>query len=70
VRLEDEAAHKEFMKKEEEKRKADEKAVAEKTIADAKSAEPGVSSSSSSKAKMTPEEISRMVEGYDLTKPK
>jgi outer membrane protein OmpA-like peptidoglycan-associated protein len=70
VRLEDEVAHKEFMKKEEEKRKADEKAAAEKVIADAKSAEAGVSSSSSSKAKMTPEEISRMVEGYDLTKPK
>ncbi len=75
VRLEDEAAHKEFMKKEEGKRKADEKAAAEKAIADAKSAdgkseESGTSSSSSSKAKMTPEEISRMVEGYDLTKPK
>jgi outer membrane protein OmpA-like peptidoglycan-associated protein len=75
VRLEDEAAHKEFMKKEEEKRKADEKAAAEKAIADAKSAdgksvESGTSNNSSSKAKMTPEEISRMVEGYDLTKPK
>lgn len=70
VRLEDEAAHKEFMKKEEEKRKADEKAAAEKAIADAKSAEAGAGNSSSSKAKMTPEEISRMVEGYDLTKPK
>jgi outer membrane protein OmpA-like peptidoglycan-associated protein len=70
VRLEDEAAHKEFMKKEEEKRKTDEKAAAEKAIADAKSAAAGVSSSSSSQAKMTPEEISRMVEGYDLTKPK
>lgn len=70
VRLEDEAAHKEFMKKEEEKRKADEKAAAETAIADAKSAETGASSSSSSKAKMTPEEVSRMVEGYDLTKPK
>jgi sodium-type flagellar protein MotY len=75
VRLEDEAAHKEFMKKEEEKRKTDEKAAAEKAIVDAKStdaksAEAGVSGSSSSQAKMTPEEISRMVEGYDLTKPK
>jgi outer membrane protein OmpA-like peptidoglycan-associated protein len=70
VRLEDEAAHKEFMKKEEEKRKSDEKAAAEKALADAKSAEAGVNNSSSSKAKMTPEEISRMVEGYDLTKPK
>ncbi len=70
VRLEDEAAHKEFMKKEEEKRKADEKAAAEKAVADAKNAEAGVSGSSSSQAKMTPEEISRMVEGYDLAKPK
>ena len=74
VRLEDEAARKAFIKKEE-KRKADEKATAEKAIADAKSAdgksvESVTSNSSSSKAKMTPEEISRMVEGYDLTKPK
>jgi len=72
VRLEDEAAHKEFMKKEEEKRKADEKANAEKTLADAKKAEVGGASSISvsSKSKMTPEEISRMVEGFDLAKPK
>ena len=70
VRLEDEAAHKEFMKKEEEKRKADEKANAENASADAKRAEVGTSSSSPSRARMTPEEISRMVDGYDLTKPK
>ena len=70
VRLEDEAAHKEFMKKEEEKRKDDEKAAAEKAISDAKSADVGANNSSSSKAKMTPEEISRMVEGYDLSNPK
>ena len=70
VRLEDEAAHKEFMKKEEEKRKADEKVIAEKAIADAKLAEASTSSSLSSRARMTPEEISRMVQGYDSTKPK
>lgn len=75
VRLEDEAAHKEFMKKEEEKRKLDEKAAADKVIADAKNTDGknaggGASSSLSSKAKMTPEDISRMIEGYDLTKPK
>lgn len=76
VRLEDEAAHKEFMKKEDEKRKEDEKSAAEKLAADnkkteANSAASGSSSgSSSSRAKMTPEEISRMVEGFDLNKPK
>lgn len=72
VRLEDEAAHKEFMKKEEEKRKADEKANAEKAVADNKKAGVGStsSSSSSSRGKMTHEEISRMVEGFDLNNPK
>ena len=72
VRLEDEAAHKEFMKKEEEKRKQDEKANAEKLAADSKKSEANLaaSNSSSSRAKMTPEEISRMVEGYDLAHPK
>lgn len=72
VRLEDEAAHKEFMKKEEEKRKQDEKASAEKLAADNKKTEvnSAASGSASSRAKMTPEEISRMVEGYDLANPK
>ncbi|GGY66372.1 membrane protein [Cellvibrio zantedeschiae] len=72
VRLEDEAAHKEFMKKEEEKRKADEKASAEKAAAESKMAatSAAASSSASSKARMTPEEISRMVERYDLKNPK
>jgi outer membrane protein OmpA-like peptidoglycan-associated protein len=70
VRLEDEAAHKEFMKKEEENRKADEKVAADKTLAETKKAEAGTSASSSSIGKMTPEEISRMVEGFDLKKTK
>ncbi len=71
VRLEDEAAHKEFIKKEEEKRKADEKANAEKAVAESKKAEAGsATSAASSKTKMSPEEISRMVEGYDLKNPK
>lgn len=71
VRLEDEAAHKEFMKKEEEKRKQDEKANAEKLAADNKAGgNSAASGSASSRAKMTPEEISRMVEGYDLAHPK
>jgi outer membrane protein OmpA-like peptidoglycan-associated protein len=71
VRLEDETAHKEFMKQEEEKRKADEKANAEKILAENKKAVAGsaLSSSSSSRAKMTHEEISRMVEGFDLSNP-
>lgn len=75
VRLEDEAAHKEFMKKEEEKRKAEEQAAqeksnAEKNQADNKSAATSAGSSTSSKGKMTPEEISRMVEGFNLKNPK
>lgn len=71
VRLEDEVAHKEFMKKEEERRKAEEKASMEKSSADAASTAAGAASSSSasSKARMTPEEISRMVEGYNLPGP-
>jgi len=75
VRLEDEAAHKEFMKKEEEKRKADEKAdekaSAQNTAVDHKKTDAGTAenTSASSKGKMTPEEISRMVEGYDLKNP-
>ncbi len=74
IRLEDEAAHKDFMKKEEEKRKADEQAAQEKANAEklqaGKSAAAGstASSSVSSKARMTPEEISRMVEGFDVNK--
>lgn len=70
VRLEDDAAHKEFMKKEEEARKAGEKAAADKLAADATKTDAGESSSSSSSGKMTPEEISRMVEGFDLKKIK
>lgn len=77
VRLEDDAAHKEFMKKEEETRKADEKAIADKAQAatkkgqdDAKKTEAGAGGNSSSIGKMTPEEISRMVEGFDLKKVK
>lgn len=70
VRLEDEASHKEFMKKEEEKRKVDEKAVADAAQAEAKKTEAGASGSSSSSGKMTAEEISRMVEGFDLKKAK
>jgi len=72
VRLEDETAHKEFMKKEEETRKATEKTNAETVSADAKKndAATATSSSASSASKMSPEEISRMVEGYDLRKAK
>lgn len=70
VRLEDEAGHKEFMKKEEEKRKADEKAAADAAQTETKKAEAEVSASSSGSGKMTPEEISRMVEGFDLKKAK
>jgi outer membrane protein OmpA-like peptidoglycan-associated protein len=74
VRLEDEAAHREFMKKEEEKRKANEKeasekASAEKLAAESKTASSNAASSQSSKAKMSPEDISRMIEGYDLKNP-
>jgi len=70
VRLEDEAGRKDAVKKAEEKRKVDEKAAAEKVSAETKSATADANGSTSSKAKMTPEEVSRMVEGYDLTKPK
>jgi len=75
VRLEDETAHKEFMKKEEEKRKAEEKsnaekAVTEKIAGDKTARDSTASSSASSSRKMTPEEISRMVEGFDLAHPK
>jgi outer membrane protein OmpA-like peptidoglycan-associated protein len=72
VRLEDEASRKDVIKKAEEKRQSDEKAAAEKAIADAtkavadtNSAEANASATASSSSKMTPEEISRMVEGYD-----
>jgi len=72
VRLEDEATRKEFMKKEGDIRKAEEKAAAEKLTADAKklptSTSAAVSTSASSSGKMSPEEISRMVEGLDLVK--
>ena len=74
VRLEDEAAHKEFMKKEEENRKASEKAAADTAQADAKKAQSTegttAGASSSVSGKMSPEEISRMVEGFDLRKAK
>jgi outer membrane protein OmpA-like peptidoglycan-associated protein len=71
VRLEDESAHKEFMKKEEETRKANEKAASESAGVDAeKSKTAATSSSTSSTSKMSPEEISRMVEGYDPRKDK
>jgi outer membrane protein OmpA-like peptidoglycan-associated protein len=68
VRLEDEASHKEFMKKEEESRKAEEKAAAEKLTTDAKKtqASAAASASESSSGRMSPEEISRMVEGLDI----
>ena len=71
VRLEDEAAHKEFMKKEEESRKAGEKVTAEKAVTETKKTEVEESTSASSSSrsgKMSPEEISRMVEGLDITK--
>ena len=72
VRLEDEAAHKEFMKKEEENRKLTEKAAVEKAAVEIKKAETNagvtISSSASSSGKMSPEEISRMVEGLDIVK--
>lgn len=77
VRLEDEAARKESAKKEEENRKADEKTAADKTQpdekkaqAETKKADAGASGNSSSVGKMTPEEISKMVEGIDLKKIK
>jgi sodium-type flagellar protein MotY len=74
VRLEDEAAHKEFMKKEEENRKASEKATADAGQADAKKSDSTkgatTGASSSASGKMSPEEISRMVEGFDLRKAK
>lgn len=74
VRLEDEAAHKEFMKKEEENRKASEKAASDTAQADAKKAQSTegttAGASSSVSGKMSPEEISRMVEGFDLRKAK
>lgn len=76
VRLEDEAAHKEFMKKEEEKRKQEEQAAQEKAKAESKpddnknATADSAAGSASSKSKMTPEEISRMVEGFDLKNPK
>ncbi len=70
VRLEDETGHKEFMKKEEEKRKADEKTAADAAQAQTTKAEAGASANSSSSGRMTPEEISRMVEGFDLKKTK
>ena len=74
VRLEDEATHKEFMKKEEENRKAQEKAAAEKLTAEATkpqtptSTNTAASAGTSSSGKMSPEEISRMVEGLDIVK--
>jgi len=73
VRLEDEATHKEFMKKEEENRKADEKAAAGKALVETKKSDASVgaainNSSSSRSGKMSPEEISRMVEGLDILK--
>ncbi|RYY76337.1 MAG: OmpA family protein [Gammaproteobacteria bacterium] len=72
IRLEDEAAHKEFMKKEEENRKTAEKNVVEKAVAEnpktSASASVAVSSSASSSGRMSPEEISRMVEGLDIVR--